>query len=355
LSCDRELGSSWLPISVEGGSAGGLARGQSQRAVATAAAEVASKYASNYVVGLVDLPAADPVSAALTQTLLGGPPGENEQPHPLMRPEMSGTQSIIKSPDHRPWTPIGLGVGAPDASPVPRSLTWGAADDLNHNGFASTPGDDPRRVTWFDDEMAALCETAAQLGMPVAVHTGAAEGCKQAIRCGVRSLEHAYLIDDEALDMAESAGVFLVPTTQATREDRAGLAKGTLADYTAAKFPRDAEQIEHSQRLIAASNVKIAYGTDCGTFPFSHGNLEFQAMVATGISPARALRAATATAAELLGREDIGVLEPGRVADIVAMPGDPIDDIGRTADVDFVMRSGHLHRRPDDSSARPHR
>jgi imidazolonepropionase-like amidohydrolase len=129
----------------------------------------------------------------------------------------------------------------------------------------------------------------------------------------------------------------------------------TLADYTAAKFPRDAEQIEHSHRLIAASSVKIGYGTDCGTFPFPHGNLEFQAMVAAGINPARALRAATATAAELLGRKDIGVLEPGRVADIVAMPGDPIADIGRTAEVDFVMRSGHLHRIPDDSSAAAHR
>jgi tryptophan 2-monooxygenase len=74
-------------------------------------------------------------------------------------------------------------------------------------------------------------------------------------------------------------------------------------------------------------------------------------MVAAGTNPARALCAATTTAAELLGREDIGVLEPGRVADIVAMPGDPIADIARTADVDFVMRSGHLHRIPDDSQS----
>jgi adenine deaminase len=73
---------------------------------------------------------------------------------------------------------------------------------------------------------------------------------------------------------------------------------------------------------------------------------------AAGIRPARALRAATGTAAELLGRKDIGVLEPGRAADIVAMRGDPIADISHTAEVDFVMRSGHLHRIPDDSSAR---
>ncbi|MDT5353537.1 MAG: hypothetical protein QOJ56_2069 [Mycobacterium sp.] len=77
-------------------------------------------------------------------------------------------------------------------------------------------------------------------------------------------------------------------------------------------------------------------------------------MVATGINPARALCAATATAAELLGREDIGVLEPGRVADFVAMPGDPIADIGRTAEVYSVMRSGNLRRIPGDSSAPPH-
>ena len=75
----------------------------------------------------------------------------------------------------------------------------------NTGGYFS-PGDDPARVTWFDDEMKLLTSTAHQLGMPVAVHTGAADGCKQAIRAGARSLEHAYLIDAEGLEMAEQAG-----------------------------------------------------------------------------------------------------------------------------------------------------
>ena len=91
----------------------------------------------------------------------------------------------------------------------------------------------------------------------------------------------------------------------------------------------------------------MAYGTDCGMFPFSHGVLEFQAMVQAGLSPLRALRAGTSIAAGLLGRTDIGVLEPGVAADIVAMPGNPLDDIAVTANVAFVMRAGTVHRRPE--------
>lgn len=215
----------------------------------------------------------------------------------------------------------------------------------NTGGYFS-PGDDPTRVTWFDQEMQVLCDTAAQLGLPVAVHTGAAQGCTQAIACGARSLEHAYLIDDEAIALAEDAGTFIVPTMQMTAEDLRALHEGRLTPYTAAKFERDAEQIFQSQRRITASRVKIAYGTDCGMFPFSHGNLEFQAMVTAGLDPARALRAATGTAAELLDRNDIGVLAPGACADIVAMPGDPIADIAATAKVDFVMIGGQLRREP---------
>jgi imidazolonepropionase-like amidohydrolase len=222
----------------------------------------------------------------------------------------------------------------------------------NAGGYFS-PGDDPARVTWFDEEMQAVCDTAAQLGMPVAVHTGAAQACKQAIRCGARSLEHAYLIDEDGLELAEQAGVYVVPTMQMTREDLDELDRGALPAYTAAKFRRDAEEIQQAQHRIAASGVKIAYGTDSGMFPFSHGNLEFQAMVAAGLSPARALRAATGTAAELLGRSDIGRLEPGRAADIVAMPGNPLADISVTASVDFVMRAGRLDRLPAAPGQKP--
>lgn len=220
----------------------------------------------------------------------------------------------------------------------------------NAGGYFSV-GDDPARVTWFEDEMDALCATARLLGLPVAVHTGAAEACKQAIRCGARSLEHAYLIDEEAIDMAARSGAYIVPTMQMTREDLGELQAGTLPCQAVWKFSRDSQAITSAQQVLAASDVKVAYGTDCGMFPFSHGILEFQAMVAAGLSPLRALRAATSVAAELLGRNDVGVLAPGAAADIVAMPGNPLDDIAVTAGVDFVMRAGTVHRYPDQGTA----
>jgi imidazolonepropionase-like amidohydrolase len=113
---------------------------------------------------------------------------------------------------------------------------------------------------------------------------------------------------------------------------------------------RDNQQILDSQRLVIVSDAKIAYGTDCGMFPFSHGIREFQAMVNAGLSPVRALKAATSVAAELLRRDDLGALAPGKRADIVAMPGDPTSDIAATARVDFVMKDGKVYRSPADGA-----
>jgi imidazolonepropionase-like amidohydrolase len=96
--------------------------------------------------------------------------------------------------------------------------------------------------------------------------------------------------------MAERAGSYIVPTMQMTQEDLHELQAGTLPSQAVWKFRRDNEHILKSQRLLATSQVKIAYGTDCGMFPFSHGILEFQAMVKAGISPARGLKAATSVA-----------------------------------------------------------
>lgn len=229
---------------------------------------------------------------------------------------------------------------------VRREHTYGSdwIKTTNTGGYFSA-GDDPARVTWFDDEMEALTSAAHQLGMPVAVHTGAAEGCKQAIRFGARSLEHAYLIDREGLAMAAHSGIFVVPTMQMTQEDLHQLQEGTLPCQAVWKFRRDNEQILASQRLLAATDVKVAYGTDCGMFPFTHGILEFQAMVAAGLTPIRALKAATSVAAELLQQADLGVIAPGKLADIVAMPGDPHADIAATTKVDFVMKDGAVYRR----------
>ena len=119
---------------------------------------------------------------------------------------------------------------------------------------------------------------------------------------------------------------------------------GTLPAQAAWKFRRDVDEIERAQKRIVASVARVAYGTDCGMPPFSHGILEFQAMVAAGLTPLRALKAGTSVAASLLQRDDIGVLAPGKQADIVAMVGDPLADIASTEKVDFVMRAGRIYR-----------
>ncbi len=213
---------------------------------------------------------------------------------------------------------------------------------MNTGGYMSA-GDDPATVTWFEEEMQCLGEAAKQVGLPLAVHTGAAEGCKQALRAGARSLEHCYLIDDEGLATAEKGGAFIVPTMQMTREDKALLEGGRLPPHAVWKFRRDLAAIEAAQARIARSGVKIALGTDCGMFPFSEGILEFEAMTAAGVAPARALKAGTSVAAELLGRDDLGVLATGKRADLVAMHGDPLRDITATTRVDFVMKGGRVY------------
>ena len=131
---------------------------------------------------------------------------------------------------------------------------------------------------------------------------------------------------------------------QMTREDKALMQTGKLPEQAGWKFRRDVAAIEAAQKRMAQSTVKIAYGTDCGMFPFSHGILEFQAMVAAGLTTQRALKAATSVAADLLQRDDLGVLAAGKAADIVAMQGDPIADIAATAMVDFVMKGGKVYR-----------
>jgi imidazolonepropionase-like amidohydrolase len=135
---------------------------------------------------------------------------------------------------------------------------------------------------------------------------------------------------------------------QMTQEDLHELHEGTLPCQAVWKFSRDNHEILASQHLLADSDVKVAYGTDCGMFPFTHGILEFQAMVAAGLTPARALKAATSVAAEMLRQSDLRVIAPGKLADIVAMQGNPLDDISKTAKVSFVMKDGVVYRNVED-------
>lgn len=217
-------------------------------------------------------------------------------------------------------------------------------------GGFSSPSDDPAQTTYSQDEMNTLVATARDLGRPVTPHCYSDEGARRAVRAGVRSIEHGNLVTRETLQLMVNHGVFLVPTQFTVLEDarRAG-DDAYWAGKPASKrrkFQVHQKALLDGAALIADSDIKIAFGTDAGMFPHVENWREFPMMVSTGITPVRALRAATSVAAELLELTDLGVLAPDKVADIIAMPGDPFTDIELTGKVDFVMKEGVILKRP---------
>lgn len=215
-------------------------------------------------------------------------------------------------------------------------------------GGFGTPTDDPGQATYTQQEMDALVAAAADLGVPCTPHAYGDEGVARAVQAGVRSIEHGNLASAETLSLMQRRGVFLVPTQFMVVD---ALDHLDDEDYWRGKDPaerekfhRYAEQLRDSARNVAASDVRIAFGTDAGMFPHHQNWKEFPAMVHTGITPLRALRAATSTAADLLQRPDLGRIQPGATADLIALAGDPFDDIGATSSIDFVMHDGTVHR-----------
>lgn len=217
-------------------------------------------------------------------------------------------------------------------------------------GGFSSPSDDPAHTTYNQDEMDTLVATARDLGRHVTPHCYGDEGVRRAVRAGVRSIEHGNLASKDTLQLMADNGVFLVPTQftilgDARHADDDAYWAGKPG-YKRRKFQRYQKALLDGASAVAGSDVKIAFGTDAGMFPHAENWKEFPVMVSTGITPARALMAATSVAAELLELGDLGVLAPGKIADIIAMPGDPFTDIELTGRVDFVMKEGVIYARP---------
>ena len=210
-------------------------------------------------------------------------------------------------------------------------------------GFAS-PTDDPGHATYSQEEMDVLVATARDLEVPVTPHSYGDEGIQRAVRAGVRSIEHGNLASAQTLRMMQDAGVFMVPTQYAIlSKARCGDDDPVWAafpEHTRRKMQKYRGPLLDAAEGLAASDVRIAFGTDAGMFPHHDNWREFPMMVSTGITPLRALRAATSVAAELLHLDDLGVIAEGKIADLIAMPGDPFIDIDVTGQVDFVMKEG---------------
>ena len=197
--------------------------------------------------------------------------------------------------------------------------------------------------TFTVDELRAIVDEAHRERHKVASHAMALNGVHNSVEAGVDSIEHGNYIAEDDLQTMASHGIYYVPTIFVGEY----VAQGRAAEG-APVWVKMIQIHEDTFRRAMKAGVKIAFGTDAGGFDWKvNPAKEFSSMVKFGMTPAQAIRAATVTAAELLGvRDSLGSVETGKLADIVAVPGDPLSDVSVMEKVDFVMKSGMVYRRP---------
>lgn len=195
------------------------------------------------------------------------------------------------------------------------------------------------------EELNAIVDEAHTLRKKTAAHAHGAEGAKRAIRAGIDSIEHGAFLDDEAIDLMKARGTYYVPTLMAVEGGKEILSKGGYSPFVATKMKAAMESINNVVRTAISKGVKIGMGTDAAVYPHGRNTEEFHLLTALGMSPLDALRAGTSVDAELLGIQDrIGTLAVGKLADIVAFPGDPRQNIRQVEKVFFVMKEGQIVR-----------
>jgi imidazolonepropionase-like amidohydrolase len=214
------------------------------------------------------------------------------------------------------------------------------------SGGVLSPTDDVDTPQLTQEELNALVDEAHALRRKVATHCHGAEAAKRAIRAGVNSIEHGTFLDDEALDMMKQHGTYLVPTLMAVQGLQEQLDRGLyLPPAIALKAHMAIAQIRITFQKAVAKGVYIGLGTDAAVYPHGRNAEEFHQMADLGMKPIDALKAGTSVDAELLGISDrVGTLEANRLADIVAVPGNPIENIRQTEHVIFVMKEGVVYK-----------
>ena len=194
-----------------------------------------------------------------------------------------------------------------------------------------------------DEEMRAIVETAESLGLKVAAHAHGARGIEAAANAGVHTIEHGTYIDDAAARAMNENGTTLVPTLMAFEGIRRNLGQGFYTPVVEEKIRAVSEVAGTIIQRARRNGVRIAFGTDAGVFPHGENAGEFRLMVAGGMSNREALASATTVAADILGMGDqIGRIAPGYSADIIAVDGNPLDDVTVLENVDFVMVRGRI-------------
>ena len=189
---------------------------------------------------------------------------------------------------------------------------------------------------YSDEELRAIVDEAHRRGLKVAAHTHGADAVRHAVEAGIDCIEHGFLLDDETIKLMAERGTFLVPTTYLIEGMDLSKAAPELQAKAAEIFPKARTVVGRAM----AAGVKIAAGTDAPAIPHGRNAQELIALAERGMTPLQVLQAATVNAAELLGVDDRGRIAEGLLADLVAVPGNPLDDISTLADVRFVMKGG---------------
>lgn len=213
------------------------------------------------------------------------------------------------------------------------------------SGAVLTHGSNPKSQEFTPEELRAAVDEASQFGLKVASHAHSPQGIKNAILAGVASVEHATMIDDEGIALAKQHGTYL---DMDIYDEECIQQKGREGKEPLDFLQHDAElgQIQRDNFHKAVKvGVKMAFGTDAGVCPYGTSGKQFAFMVKYGMTPMQAIQAATTNAADLLGHSDVlGSIKPGKYADIVAVSGDPLQDIGVLENVQFVMKEGKVYK-----------
>jgi imidazolonepropionase-like amidohydrolase len=213
------------------------------------------------------------------------------------------------------------------------------------SGGTMSKGDNPLLEAYSPEEMQVLVSEAHRQGRKVATHAHSAVSIKDAVRAGVDSVEHGIFLDDEGIALMKEHGTYLVPTSFPLFWYLDNMASMHLPKYTEDKIKIILPVAQVSMARAFKSGVKVALGTDAGVYPHGLNGGEFWTMVKLGLTPVQALQAGTINAADLMGWKDqIGTIEAGKFADIVAVQGDPLADITILQHVDFVMKGGVIYK-----------
>ncbi|HEY6307250.1 MAG TPA: amidohydrolase family protein [Candidatus Angelobacter sp.] len=219
-------------------------------------------------------------------------------------------------------------------------------------GGVLSKGDSPGAPQFTPEELKAAADEAHMAGRKIAAHAHGTQGIKNAILAGIDSIEHASLIDDEGIRLAKEHGVYLVMDIY---NDDYILGKaiefGLSKEHVEKEKAIGRLQRENFERAVRAG-AKMAFGTDAGVYPHGDNAKQFFYMVKFGMTPAQAIHAATSSAADLIGRaKDVGTVEAGKYADLIAVTADPLQDVRALENVGFVMKGGVVYK--DAMSGKP--